>query len=107
MKLLAIFPALIVLVLIGHIVRASRGPADFVMERLVIIVICGLWAAAFSIRLHNRSEQRIRSRNLSICPSCGYPLENIKERVGACPECGRTFSFEEIVRIHVLEKRGE
>ena len=104
MYFLAIFPVLIILVLVGYTVEVSTGPSDFNFEWKALVVLSGLWGVGHAVRVFLGSNSSGMPHDLSRC-SCGYPLESIREKVGACPECGRAFSYEQIVWIHVLSKR--
>ena len=38
--------------------------------------------------------RRVRAAMRGCCPACGYELTGLSEM--RCPECGRTFTFEEV-----------
>lgn len=49
-------------------------------------------------RMQIRSARLLKSRHYAICPQCRYLLQPDSE-IHTCPECGSTYSNEELVKI--------
>jgi len=54
------------------------------------------WYNTFASRW--KAIELAHQHNMEICPCCTYPLEQLQEQQGNCPECGQAYDKQEVHR---------
>ena len=91
---------IVVLIAVGmHALRPavmSRGnDLLWVLPCYGFIAVLMQWSWLRIVR--RRLSRYVTMNRFEVCTQCGYPLRGLRS-VGSCPECGRSYHIDEVVR---------
>ena len=101
-RLLRTSLAIGVVLLVGICIHASQLPATRlardgfeIMPPYLLLQVLIVWSSVRVVR--RKLVGHVRRHSLRVCMECAYPLIGLGSR-GSCPECGRSFQIETVMR---------